>query len=141
MKNMKKICRFFRRKYLFLKFKLSKLSKNNLYHLINLKPSDRGIGITTFLIKESIKASTPIIVRTMIQKERVVHEMYKYSQIIYPTSLTEKEISDKLVFTCRDNLRGKRINSVLIDSLTIIEYIDFLSKNLNIKAHGFLVGK
>ena len=109
---MNKIKRWFRRKYILYKYRRNYKSGKLIY----LKSSDRQFGLTTELIKESVKKDIPILVHNNIARRHIVHEIYKMGQLSLIPSVTEQYAMDNLVITPVTNLRGRRISWILVDN-------------------------
>lgn len=109
---IKKIKKYFRRNYLFLKY-------NHNYEsgkLIYINNTDRGFGFTFKVITDSVFTKVPILVSTNLSRKRTAHEIYRMGQLGFVPALTEKYAYDNLVVTPYTNIRGRRIEFVLIDN-------------------------
>lgn len=95
-KKLNNIRMFFRRQYLFLRYKLNKNSGRLLIQRI----SDRGLGLTTMMLKDCIKNNYCLFVRTQKDKKAVLETINK--------------LNYKLDVLCpSDNLIGRRVNVVI----------------------------
>ena len=98
---MSRIKRWFRRRYILYRYKRNYKSGKLIY----LKSSDRQLGLTTELIKESIKKDIPILVHNNKAKKYLAHEMYKMGQLLLVPSVTEYYAMNNLLVTPTDNLK------------------------------------
>lgn len=132
---MNKIKRWFRRKYILYRYK----HNYNSGKLIYLKSSDRQLGLTTELIKESVNKNIPILVHNNIARRHIVHEMYKMGQLSLIPSVTEEYAMDNLVITPLTNIRGRGIKWILVDNgCTELDVVKLLDDYLVAILNGYI---
>lgn len=98
-KKLNNIKIFIRRQYMFFKYKLNK----NSGKLIVQKVSDRGLGLTTMMLKDCIKNNYSLFVRTKRDKEAVLETVYKLNYTVD-------------VLCPSDELLGRRNLNIVIDN-------------------------
>ena len=109
---VKKIKRWFRKKYIIYRYK----HNHNSGKVIYLNPTDRQLGLTTMLIKDAIKYKVPILVPTFSEKDRICHEIYRMGQLGLVDSITEEYAKKNLTVALFEDLREGKITKILVDN-------------------------
>ena len=113
---MKRLKRFFRRKYLFWKYKRNK----NSGKLLIQKPNDRQIGLTTMMINDCIKNNYTLYVPTLRYKNYI------------------KSLYDVNILTPLDKLNTARDVNVVVDNSCLFEDVRYLCKSKAKIINGFV---
>ena len=109
-----KIKKWFRKKYLYWKYK----HNWNTGKLIVLKEGDRQLGLTTMMIKDCFKNDYVLLVPTETAKKNMAYKIYRDGQLGVLPSITKKE-AYKYLMSFDDILmgrhRGKRLK-IIVDN-------------------------
>lgn len=110
---MKKIKVWFRRKYLFWKYKHNKGTGK----VIVTKQEDRQLGLTTMMINDCLNRRCMLFVPNEMAKKRTYEEIY--NMINSPTMTSSIDPNDYLITPNdinRGKLRGVRNTKIIIDN-------------------------
>lgn len=132
------IKRKLRRSYLILKYKIND-GIFHYCHIIHVKPSDRGLGLTTYLIQEGIKHETPIVCPSEVYREILIQHILELGEKgILPKPILRQQAEKYIITPSNEYTRGRRYpNGVLIDNSCYRMEIDMmLQRGIRIR-NGF----
>ena len=140
MNVINRIIRWFRKKYLVLKYKRNW----NTGKVIMLKEKDRAYGLTTMMLNDCVTRSFMLFVPNEIDKRRLVNEICEMGKIGNIQTITECEAC-RYILSRDDVIRyghyGRNIHRVIVDNHCTYKDIETLKDSNLYIANGFITDK